>query len=300
MMRSCCTLLFCAAMLVGCCVSRPMQRSTAVDIDTEIAKAADANTPMVLLIGDFGPGGDDEKDRHLLSDPVIVSRSQGVKLLAIDLSVSSNRAMAARYHIAKPPILVCLSPMGLIVSRDEAPLTPTLAVKRMDGLPRRAAALDQTFSRLKDLLDNQRDITAKTGVEPGVQSRGKPIAPIAAFLLDHHNDLQAIPYLYELSSSDSVSIKQRVDAWVSLARARLWIAEPEKARHEARNLIETLGPQFSDAVAGGNFVLGLQDAIAKRFGLARQEFQAAVTASPESVYAKQATIELAKLPKDTQ
>lgn len=43
-------------------------------------------------------------------------------------------------------------------------------------------------------------------------------------------------------------------------------------------------------------MLGMQDANAKRFALARRELEAAIAAAPESDYAKQAAEALAKLP----
>jgi hypothetical protein len=85
-----------------------------------------------------------------------------------------------------------------------------------------------------------------------------------------------------------------------MARAHLWIGEPEKARHEAKDLIATLGPTASEAIAGGNLVLGLQDITAKRYELARREFQAAIAAAPQSAYAAAAADELANLPKESK
>jgi hypothetical protein len=118
---------------------------------------------------------------------------------------------------------------------------------------------------------------------------------LADFLLSHQNPREAIPHLAN-ARSESANPDQRVRAWVELARAHLWIAEPEKGRHEANDLIAVLGPKIAEAQAGGNLVLGLQDANAKRFALARRELEAAVAASPESEYGKQAAEALAKLP----
>ena len=58
--------------------------------------------------------------------------------------------------------------------------------------------------------------------------------------------------------------------------------------------------RFPRTIAGGNLALGLQDATAKRFTLARKEFEAAIAASPDSAYAKQATAALAQLPKESK
>jgi hypothetical protein len=104
--------------------------------------------------------------------------------------------------------------------------------------------------------------------------------------------------LKELSQSDEISTRLRIDAWVSLCRAHLWIGEPEKARHEAKDLIATIGPTSPEAIAGGNLVLGLQDITAKRYALAHDEFEAAIAAAPRSTYADTAANELAHLPKE--
>jgi len=99
-----------------------------------------------------------------------------------------------------------------------------------------------------------------------------------------------------VARSESANPARRIRAWVELARAHLWIAEPEKGRHEAEDLIAVLGPKAAEARAGGNLVLGLQDANAKRFAVARRELEAAIAAAPESDYAKQAAEAIAKLP----
>ena len=90
----------------------------------------------------------------------------------------------------------------------------------------------------------------------------------------------------------------RVQAWVALARAHLWIAEPEKGRHAAKDLIAVLGPKTPEALAGGDLVLGLQDTNGKRTSLARAEFEAAVSAAPNSIFAQQAAEALAQLPQE--
>ena len=89
-------------------------------------------------------------------------------------------------------------------------------------------------------------------------------------------------------------------AWVALARTHLWIAEPEKGRHEAQELMTVLGPKSMEAYAGCYLALGIQDGSAKRIALARREFQAAMAAAPQSVYAKQAAQALAALPGEAK
>jgi hypothetical protein len=254
-----------------------------VDLDRSIADAGKIDRPLVLYIGEFGEHGADAAQSSLLCSGDIADRAAGIQLITMNLGVSRNRAEAARYHVVKTPMLVCLSPRGLIVSRDEAPITKELVQQRMTDLGKRAAALDQQFAKL-DEPENTKQL------DPGYDQ--------AHFLLVHHNAREAIPYLKALSESETVSTKLRIDAWVSLARAHLWVAEPEKGRHEAKALIATLGPLDPAAIAGGNLVLGLQDAAAKRFSLARREFETAIAAAPGSTYAAKARAARDQLPKE--
>lgn len=290
-------LLLCAQLIAGCrsaadrsTSAEPPSAGGVVDVDDVIAQAAKANRPMVILIGEFGPHGADRTTYDLLDNlielgaPNIKGHGSGTEQLALDLSISRNRATAARYHLARPPILVCLSPHGLIVSRDEGAITADLYVHRMDGLVQRGADLDAEFARLTAL--QPAEFKAPLSKETA----------LAEFLLAHQNAREAIPFLTVLAASDQTATASRIDASVLLSRAHLWIGEPEKARHEAKALIATLGPAAPEAIAGGNLALGLQDSSAKRFALARREFQAAIDAAPDSAYAKQAQTSLAELP----
>jgi phosphopantothenoylcysteine synthetase/decarboxylase len=149
----------------------------------------------------------------------------------------------------------------------------------------RVIELDAKYIPLADAVENNKsDIHAQLA--------------LANFLLAQHNDREAIPHLTAIADSKTADPKLRIDAWVNMARAHLWIVEPEKARHESQALIATLGPVSPLAIAGGNLVHGLQDATAKRFALARKEFKASVAAAPDSDYAKQAAAALAQLPKE--
>jgi hypothetical protein len=250
-----------------------------VQLDDAIASARATHQPLVILIGEFD-GGD-----SLLDDPTIGAKAGGIGLITMDLGISRNRAVAARYHPASTPLLVCLSPRGLIVTRDEPPVTRELVLRRLQALPARAADLDKQLAAIEELNPGEFKDSMVTQ------------QAMAEFLLSRQNAREAIPYLTDLAKSDSISTASRISAWVSLARAHLWVTEPEKARHEAKDLIATLGPKHPEAVAGGNLVRGLQDATARRFSLARQEFEAAVSAAPDSDYAKQARVELEKLQK---
>ena len=84
-------------------------------------------TPKVLLDASMRQA----KDEHLM-------------FLVLDLGVSRNRATAARFHITdtNTPLLVCLTPRGIIVSREERPRTKGLVHKRIEEVARRAPPLD--------------------------------------------------------------------------------------------------------------------------------------------------------------
>jgi tetratricopeptide (TPR) repeat protein len=259
-----------------------------VDLDAVIARADEQKRPLVILVGDFGSSGADRAADTLFDHLASITLASTIQFLKIDLANSANRANAARFHLAQTPVLVCLSPMGIIVSRDQGPITAQLVSSRIDALQRRSDELDTKFisllNRSPDKMNNALDYQYD----------------LAEFLLAQKNEREAIPYLAELADPGNGDTDVRIHSWVEMARAHLWIGEPEKARHEAKDLIATLGPQDPDAIAGGNLVLGSQDIAAKRFSLARQEFESAVKADPASVYAKQARDEIAQLPKESK
>ena len=256
-----------------------------VDLDAEIARAAEAKRPIVLFVLDSGQNDEDAKS--LLDVSTRKANEIGVATLVLDLSVSRNRATATRFHITDTdmPLLVCLSPKGVIVSRDERPITKEHVLKRIAEAARRAPEIDAKLAELEEAAaKNSKDAPAQLA--------------IADFLLAQHNAREAIPYLESVAHSDLVDTSLRVRAWVELARAHLWISEPEKGRHEAAELMATLAAKSPEALAGGKLVQGLQDASGKRMALARQEFDAAIAAAPKSTYAKEAVEALAKLPKE--
>jgi hypothetical protein len=185
----------------------------------------------------------------------------------------------------QPPVLVCLSPRGLIISRDQGEVAADLVTKRIDDAVSRFEELDARYRLLQAAA-------ARDETNAAAQ------LAVAEFLLGQQNDREAISPLAVVAGDAAASTGVRVRAWVELARAHLWISEPEKGRHEAKNLIAALGPAAPEAIAGGNLVLGTQDATAKRFTLARQEFESAISASPDSDYATEARNALAKLPKE--
>ena len=253
------------------------------DLDAEIARASILRQPILILVTESGQSHADDRARTLFENVAVKSKGESIVPVLLDLSVSRNRAMAARFHITNTPLLLGLSPMGLIVTRDQKPLTKELVRNRINDLAQRAQELDAKLALLEDAA-------ARNGNDPTAQLQ------LADFLLSHQNAREAIPHLAAVAGSEAADPARRVRAWVELARAHLWIAEPEKARHEAEDLIAALGPKIAEARAGGNLVLGMQDANAKRIAVARRELDAAIAAAPESEYARQAAEALAKFP----
>ncbi len=276
-----------AAMLVSCrsdpdqSASPAAQSADVVDIGAVIRNAGVIHRPILILITESATTSTSAPT--FLQAPAIKAKSDVVTLVIVDITNSRNRAAAARFHLADTPMLIGLSSMGVIISRDEKPITQELVLQRIEQAELAGPSLDEKLNSLQKAVDNGKDpFAAKLN--------------LADFLIAQHNDAEAIPLLAWVAHCPDVEVKIRVQASVSLARAHLWVGEPEKGRHEAKNLIATLGPQSPDALAGGNFVLGLQDSTAKRFELARREFENSINAAPDSVYAKQAADAVAKLP----
>ena len=228
--------------------------------------------------------GDDESHFEFIEQQ---AEKDKIRFVILDIGNSRNRATATRFHVVSTPLLVCLSPRGVIVSRLDLPLTKNDVVMRFSELVVQAPQLDAKLTALEAAL-------AKNSAAPAEQLE------LAAFLLKQQNQREAIPHLAAVAHADAADNTDRIRAWVDLARAHLWIAEPEKGRHEAQRLIATLGKEHSEATAGGNFVLGMQDANGKRFELARRELHEAIAAAPKSSYAQEAAAALAKLPNEGQ
>jgi tetratricopeptide (TPR) repeat protein len=252
------------------------------DLDAEIARAAGLQRPILVLVAESGQSHADDHARTLFQ--TLPAENNGIVFILLDLGISRNRAEAARFHITDTPVLLCLSPRGLIVSRDAEPITHALLTRRVGEVAQKGPELDAKLDLLAQAASqNPNDAQARF--------------EMANFFLAQRNDHEAIPHLESVAHNEATDPPLRIRAWTALARAHLWIAEPEKARHEAQDLIAVLGPKMPEARAGGNLVLGLQDAAnVKRIPLARHEFEEAIAAAPNSVYGKQAAEELAKLP----
>jgi hypothetical protein len=242
---------------------------------------------MLVLITESGKSDADDSARNLLDAPNLGGKANEIVPILLDLRTSRNRATAARFHALETPVLFCLSPRGVIISRDEKPLTKDLVLKRIDEAEPRARELDAKLAMLEaPVIKNGDDVNARLA--------------LAGFLQERQNMREAIPHLASVAHSDSDKLKPelRIRAWVDLARAHYWTAEPEKGRHEAEDLIAAWGARIPEARAGANLVLAGQDARAKRTARARQEYEKAIAAAPDSDYARQARDELAKLPEE--
>lgn len=238
--------------------------------------------PMMVLVAESGNSHADDAAIKLINSPAIRAKKGEMATEVLDLAVSRNRAAAARYHVVKTPLLLCLSSGGVIISRDEKGITKKLVLKRIEEAERQGPEMDAKLAGLQEAADNEKGCAV-------AQFR------LADFLVSHQNAFEAIPVLGKIAHTATNPPIVRVRAWVTLAREHLWIAEVEKARHEADDLMAALGAVTPEANAGGNLIHGLQDAKGKRVALARKEFDEAIAAAPESVYGKEASAELAKL-----
>jgi len=265
----------------------PAISDAAPDLDAQLAKAAVANEPVLVLVTEPGHGDPISAAKAVEDAALGVAETGmfGVAVIHLDLSVSRNRAAAARYHVTETPLLLGLTPHAVIVARSQGAISTDLVSKQVIDLLHHSTEIDATLAKLEVA------ITANPGDSAAQLA-------LADFLRGHQNQREAIPHLAAVAHDASAEATLRVRAWVDLARAHRWVAEPEKGRHEANDLIATLGPTVPEARAGGSLMLGLQDAAGKRFSLARQEFQAAIDAAPASAYADEARAAIAALPKE--
>jgi hypothetical protein len=268
-------------------VTALLPNAAAPDLDAEIARASEDKRPLLVLVTELGKSGADDDAHAILESSHLKNKTQSVGYVLLDLNVSRNRATAARFHVIDTPLLVCLSPKGVIVSRDEKSLTKDLVLKRIEELGPKAVELDAKLATLREtVVNNSSDFKAQLA--------------LADFLRERQNLREAIPHLAAVAHAETAETALRIRAWVDLASAHLWVAEGEKCRHEAEDLIAVLGAKNPEAQAGGKLCLALQDLRGKRTALARQGFLAAIAAAPGSDYAKEASEELARLPKEGQ
>lgn len=245
-------------------------------------RAAESSLPRLVLVAESGQSRADDAAISIVQSPEAKAKGGQAAIEVLDLGVSRNRAVAARYHVLETPLLLSLSAKGMIISRDEKHVTMNLVLKRIEEAKRAGPELDAKLWTLQAAAEKG-SVTAQL--------------ELTDFLLAHQNDLEAIPVLEEIAHEPANDAAVRLRAWVELGKAHLWIAEVEKARHEADDLITTLGATVPEARAGGNLIHGLLDARGKRVALARKEFEEAVASAPKSVYGREASEALKKLPK---
>jgi len=269
--------------------SAPSATSSAAtpDLDAEIARASQLQRPILLLIAESGLSKADDQALALFATLAVKNSRESIVSVLLDVSISRNRVEAAWFHATNTPVLVGLSPKGVIITRDQRPLTKELVLSRIEEIKQRAQELDAKFASLEEAA-------AKDGNDATAQ------LALADFLLAQKNAREAIPHLEVVAHNEAADTTVRVRAWVELAGAHFWIMEVEKGRHEANDLIAILGPKTPDARAGGNLVLGMQDANPRHMALARRELEAAMAAAPNSDYSNQAAEALAKLPGEAK
>ena len=277
-----------AGLLIGCRSANPvapLAEPTALKtLEVAMSDAASLNQPLAILLVELGQSRADEAAVSLLESPKLRNKTGSFVSCILDLGISRNRAIAARFHPVRTPVLVCVSPKGIIVSRDEVHLGQGLVLRRIETARRESSELDSHLASLEQVAS-----TNSTGNAAQLE--------LANFLLAHGNALEAIPHLAAVAHCATCNDAQRVQAWVELARAHLWIGEPEKARAEADNLVSTLGSRLPEARAGGKLILGIHDANLKRADQARREFEETMVLAPATSYANEAAAMLEDLRK---
>lgn len=258
--------------------------SAVTNLEMAQNRAAELKQPLLVLVAESDASRADHRALVLVDSLAAKELRDNTVVLSLDLAISRNRATAARFHITSTPVLLCLSSRGIIISRDDEKLTRRLVLQRVDEARQQSPHLDAQLAQLESAAGAANNLKAQFA--------------LTDFLLAHQNDFEAIPRLAAIAHSNANAPADRITAWVALARAHLWIAEPEKCRHEAEALLAALGPVAPEAQAGGELVLGLQDTALKRPARARQEFEQAVAAAPESSYGQEAARALAALPRD--
>ena len=199
-------ILAAAASLAGCRPNidersspLPASGAPAVDLETEISRASKTQHPLLVLVTETEPGAADTQARAVLADTPGDGPRDRVTPVLIDLANSRNRATAARFHFTELPLLVCLSPAGVILSRDEPPIAKDLVRKRIEQGVQLAPEVDREFASLQGAVaKNANDLAAKL--------------KLADFLIAHQNAREAIPLLEAVATSDAVEMKDRVRA----------------------------------------------------------------------------------------
>ena len=257
-------------------------------LDAAYVRASGSHLPLVLLVAEPGATRADDNAWAMLRNSelrkTLRKTTNQVVASRLDMSISRNRAQLTRFHVIRTPLLLCLSPQGILVSRDVPPITEKLISTRIEELVRRAPELDAKFASLEQAVARDTNNAAARSA-------------LADFLLGQQNALEAIAHLEVIAHSERNPVNQRTRAWIELARAHLWVGEPEKARQEAQSLDAALGARDSQARAGSKLILGIHDANLKRPDQARQEFQSAIDLAPGSPYAREAAQLLEELRK---
>ncbi len=188
-----------AALLTGCQSQKekPPEQPAIFDIDAELARAKETKQPLAIFIAVRGD------DASLFDFAMQQAAKVGIRFEIVDIGYSRNRATAMRFHLGETPLLVCLTPHGVIVSRTEPPQTKELILKRFAELIEQAPQLDAKLAALD----------AEVAKKPADAAAHLQLAD---FLLKQQNAREAIPHLAAVAHADENDPTQRVRAWVEL------------------------------------------------------------------------------------
>jgi len=121
-----------AALVIGALVAGPFAP----------ARAAEVTMPRMVLVAESGNSHADDAAIKLINDSEIKAKKIEVVAEVLDLAVSRNRALAARYHVVETPLFLCLSSKGVIISRDEKRIAKSLVLKRIEEAEKQGPELE--------------------------------------------------------------------------------------------------------------------------------------------------------------
>ncbi len=189
---------------------KPDRIITPVDLTATQARASQVNRPLLLLVAEPGSSRADDNARDALDSRGVRQETDGKALLAVvDLGVSQARATAARFHPLETPLLVCLSPRGMVLSRSQKPITKEVILEQLRRTIEESLETDRKFEALKKAADDSK-------------SDSSAHLALADFLMERNNAFEAIPILTVIAHSGEIPAALRIRVWADLVRAHYW------------------------------------------------------------------------------
>src|ERR1700677_3345700 len=138
-----------SALVIGALIGIGLNARADANLYAAMDRAIAFKQPLVVIVGDSGRSRTDKSAFLLLETKEVKAKMDQIQQAVLDLSVSRNRVTAARFHVTETPVFFCLSSKGIIISRDEKHLKPSLVLKRIEEAAQRGPELDAKLSALK-------------------------------------------------------------------------------------------------------------------------------------------------------